>query len=92
MHHLTENPTPVQILVSEYPNYLQYTDAFLLGEGVGVITPVIQSIQPWVCQYAWPQEIQNELLSHTNPKGRLMINDLELVVLVLGWMVLEYVV
>ena len=37
-HHLAENPTPLQILVSEYHNYLQYTDTCLLGSG-GVITP-----------------------------------------------------
>ena len=26
VHHLAENQTPVQILVSEYPDYLHYTD------------------------------------------------------------------
>ena len=62
-----------------------------MGSG-GVITPGIQSIQPWVWKYAWPQNIQNELFSHTNTKGRLTINDLELAGLVLGWLVLEYVV
>ena len=39
-----------------------------------------------------PQEIQNEIVSHRNPKVRLTINDLELAVLVLGWLVLDYVV
>ena len=40
VHHLAENPTPVQILVSEYTNYLQYIDSCLL-EAEGVIAPVI---------------------------------------------------
>ena len=90
-HHLAENPTPLKILVSEYHNYLQYTYTCLLGSG-GVITPGIQSIQPWVWKYAWPQNIPNGLVSHTNTKGRLTINDLELAELVLEWLVLEYLV
>ena len=91
MSHIVENPTPVQIIVSEYPYYLKYTDTYLLVAG-GVIAPGLQSIQPWVWQYAWPQDIQNKLVSHTNPKGRFTINNLELAGLVLGWLVLEYVV
>ena len=31
VQHLGKNPTPVQLLVTEYPNYLQYTDACKLG-------------------------------------------------------------
>ena len=58
MHHLSENPTPVQILVSEYLDYLQYTYACQLVLD-GLITPVLHSIQLWVWKYAWPQDIQN---------------------------------
>ena len=36
--------------------------------------------------------IQNELVSYTNPKGRLTIKILELAVLVMQWLVMEYVV
>ena len=46
-HHLAENPTPLQIISSEYPDYLQCTDECILGVG-GVITPGIQIIQPWL--------------------------------------------
>ena len=60
---------------------------FVLGQG-GVITPGLKSSPPWVWKHAWPQDIQNELVSYTNPKDRLMINDIELAGLVLGWMVL----
>jgi hypothetical protein len=62
-----------------------------LGAG-GVITPGLEAIQYWVWQYEWPLDIQRELVSATNRKGRLTINDLELAGLVLGWLVLEYVV
>ena len=54
VHHLADNPRPVQILVGEYPDYLQYTDSCLLEAG-GAITPGTHSIQPWVWKYAWPQ-------------------------------------
>ena len=57
-----------------------------------MVTPGLQIIQPWIWQYAWPHDIQNELVSYTNSKGRLTINDLELAGLVLGWLVMEYVV
>ena len=33
MHHLAENPTSVQIIVSEYINYLKYTDSCILVAG-----------------------------------------------------------
>ena len=56
-----------------------------------MIKPVIQSIKPWVWTYAWPQDIKNELVSYTNPKGRLTINNIKLGGSVLLWMVLEYV-
>ena len=91
VQHLATNPTPVQLLVSEYPNYIQYTDACKLGAG-GVITPGLDAIQYWVWQFEWPLDIQKELVSATNRNGRITINDLELGGLVLGWLVLEHVV
>ena len=33
VHHLVENPTLVQILVSEHPDYLRFTDTCLLISG-----------------------------------------------------------
>ena len=90
VQHLATNPTPVQLLVSEYPNYIQYTDACKLGAG-GVITPGLDAIQYWVWQLEWPLDIQKELVSATNRNGRITINDLELGGLVLGWLVLEHV-
>ena len=89
VHHLAENPTPVQIVVIKYPDCLQYIDICQLGAG-RVIAPGFKSIQLWVCPYVWPQNIQNELEYQTNPKVRLTINNIKLVGLVMGWLVLEY--
>ena len=86
VQHLGKNPTPVQLLVTKYPNYLQYTDACKL------ITSGLGAIQFWVWQYEWPLDIQRELVSATNKGGKLTINNLELAGLVLGWLVLEHVV
>ena len=87
---MTSNPTPVQLLVSEFPNIIEYTDACKLGAG-GVITPGMDPFQHWVWQYEWPLDIQQELVTDKNRNGKLTINDLELAGLVLGWLVLEYV-
>ena len=38
VQRLGAHPTPVQFLVSEYPNYIQYTNACKFGAG-GIITP-----------------------------------------------------
>ncbi len=88
---LASTPTPVQLLVTDYPNYIQYTDACKLGAG-GVITPGIDAFFYYVWQYEWPQDIQDMLVSWQNPNGTLTINDLELAGMVLGWLVIEYVI
>ena len=62
-----------------------------IGGRGGVITPILQIIQPWVWQYAQQKDIQNELVSYTNPKVTLMEKYIELEGLGLGWLVLEYV-
>ena len=51
--YLAKNPTPVQILVIYYLDYLQYIDACNLGLG-GVFAPGLQIIQPWVWQFECP--------------------------------------
>lgn len=90
VQHMGTNPTPVQVLVSNYPNYIQYTDACALGAG-GVITPGLDPMQYWVWQYEWPDDIKKELVTSTNRTGKITINDLELAGIVIGWLVLEYV-
>ena len=82
MQHLGQNPTPVQLLVSTYPNYIQYTDACKLVGAGGVITPGLDPMQHWVWRFEWPADIQKELVTGTNKTGKLTINDLELASLV----------
>ena len=72
-----------QLLVTNYPNYIQYTDACALGS-VGVITPGLDAIQYWVWQFEWPDDIKTELVTFANKTGKQTINDLELAALVLG--------
>ena len=88
VQHLAKQPTPVQLLVPDYPHLLQYTDACGLGAG-GVITPGLSACPYIVWQFEWPLDIQRQLVSAKNPTGTLTINDLELAGLVLGWLVLE---
>ena len=87
---LAKNPTPVQLLVSDYPNYILYTDSCKLGAG-GVVTPGIEGIPYVVWQFEWPDDIQERLVTEKNPTGDLTINDFELAGMVLGWLVLEYI-
>ena len=81
-------PTPVQLLVPEFPNYLQYTDACSLGAG-GIIAPGTSACPPFVWQFEWPPDIRASLITDQNRKGTLTINDLELAGMVLGWLVME---
>ena len=90
IQQLQTAPTPVQLLVSSYPNYIQFTDACGLGAG-GIITPGLDPMQHWVWKFEWPRDIKEALVSGTNKTGTLTINDLELAGLVLGWLVLEHV-
>ena len=90
VQQLATIPTPVQLLVPENPNYIQYTDSCKLGAG-GVITPGIDNCPYVVWKYEWPKDIQQQLVSSSNKEGKLTINDLELAGLVLGWLVMEQV-
>ena len=90
VQHLARHPTPVKLLVSDYPNFVLFTDACGLGAG-GVVTPGLDPSKHWVWQLEWPEDIKRRLISLANPQGDITINDLELAGLVLGWLVLEHV-
>ena len=83
--NLSHHPTPVRLLVSGYPHYLEYTDACCLGAG-GAITPGLASIPHFIWTFEWPKGIRDAFDSHS-----ITINDLELAALVIGWLVLEQV-
>ena len=85
VQYLAKHPTPVSLLVPQYPNYLQYTVACRIGAG-GVICLGLDETKYIVWKFQWPTKITNLF-----DKGTLTINDLELAGLVLGWLVLEYI-
>jgi len=76
-------PTPVQLLLADWPNYINYTDSCGIGAG-GVATPGINRIKNTVWQYEWPEDIKEMMRKHI-----VTMNDLELAAMVLGWLVLE---
>ena len=77
-------PTPIGLLVAEYPTHINYTDACGIGGG-GVVTPGLLAIANTVWQFEWPEDIKEMMRKHI-----LTINDLELAAMVMGWLVLEY--
>lgn len=85
---MKENPSHVCLLVTNDPNYLNFTDACGLGAG-GVISSGNKDIAPIVWQFEWPDEIKKELITADNPSGTITINDLELAGMLLGWLILE---
>ena len=80
----------MQLLVSKYPNYTLYTDACKLGAG-GLSTPGMTHVPYWLWKFEWPKDIQEEVITEATPTHTLIINDLELVGLVLGLLVLDNV-
>jgi hypothetical protein len=88
IHFMMKNPTSVLQLLAEYPAYVGYSDACGVGVG-GIWTSGLTHIKPFVWKYEWPRDIQDTIISSTNPKGTLTINDLELAGTVLNWLALE---
>jgi hypothetical protein len=87
--YMASNPTSVLQLVSEYPNFVGYSDACKLGAG-GVWSSGTEQISPFLWQQAWPIDIQEALVTDDNPNGSITINDLELAGAVLNWLALEH--
>ena len=83
IHHLAASPTPVRLLVPNFPDFLQYTDACGLGCG-GVLGPGLSASPHVVWQYEWPPQIKARF---TN--GLITIMDLELAAMLLGYLILE---
>ena len=81
-------PTHVMQLVATHPDFLGYSDACGTGVG-GVWMGIIEDIGYIVWRMEWPQDIIDNLCTSSNPKGRLIMNDMELAGVVLEWLVLE---
>ena len=84
------SPTKCKELIGGWPHYIGYTDASGVGFG-GIIIGEDAEVSPTVFRGQWPPDIQSELVSRTNPKGKLSINDLELAGLLLTWLIMEEV-
>ena len=87
--HLKTNATSVLQLVPAPPSYISYTDACGLGAG-GVWCSGSSDIAPFLWQMKWPKDIQEELRTWENPKGKLSINILELAGAVIAFLILEH--
>jgi hypothetical protein len=88
IQHMKRTPTSVLQLMQNYPDYLGHSDSCGLGTG-GTWSSGLKPIKPFLWQLEWPNDIKTRLVSSTNPKGDLTINDLELAGLVLNWLALE---
>jgi hypothetical protein len=86
--HMQKHPTSVLQLMSNYPDYIGYSDACRLGAG-GAWCSGLKEISPFIWQVQWPEDIQNDLNTDDNPEGSLTINDLELAGAVLNFLALE---
>jgi hypothetical protein len=85
---LNRRPTHVHELVVRPPGYLGYCDASAFGAG-GVWFSGTASLRPQVWRLEWPADITNEVVSSTNPGGRLTNSDLEMAAIVLHFSALE---
>ena len=88
IQYMKKNPSSVLQLVKNWPDYIGHSDACKLGAG-GTWGNGLKQIEPFLWQVEWPQAVQRELITDSNPDGSITINDLELAGMVLNWLALE---
>ena len=79
---MKQRPTYLAEIVQRLPTDLGYTDASGIGGGGVWLNPNADGIHH-VWRLKWPADIQADLVSFTNPAGRITNSDLELAALVL---------
>jgi len=84
----TKEPTLCTDLIPSQPNYIGYCDMSKMGAG-SVWFGAQKNLPPIVWRMAFPQDIQDRLVSHDNPHGSLSNSDFEMAGLLLHWLVLE---
>jgi hypothetical protein len=84
----TEKPMHCKDLVADLPDYIGIVDASSHGVG-GVILGELSALPPTVFRLQWPMDISVDLVSFSNPKGRINHSDLEMAGLLLLWLCLE---
>ena len=85
---MKNNPVSVLQLVTDFPNFIGFSDACKLGVG-GIWSPGTDTCPYIVWQLERPLEIQRRLVTDDNPNGDISINDLELAGIVINFIVLE---
>jgi hypothetical protein len=86
--YMDDNPTSVLQLVQNYPDYIGYSDSCGIGTG-GTWSSGTKHLSPFLWQLRWPADIENSLVTSSNPSGTITMNDLELAGMVLNWYALE---
>ncbi len=81
-------PTPCKDLAPADPDYGRYCDASKMGAG-GVWFGISKPLPPIVWRITFPPDIQQAIVSESNPTGRLTNSDLEMAGMLCQWLVLE---
>lgn len=71
-----------------WPNLIGICNANKHGVG-DIVIGDLQAIPPVVYCLEWPQMVQLDIISETNPDGTITNSDLECVGLLLVWLVME---
>jgi hypothetical protein len=85
---LAKRPTHVSELVPQEPDYTGFCDASAFGAG-GVWFGGSKPLPPIVWRIQWPQDITTDVVSDSNPTGRITNSDLEMAGVLLQEAVLE---
>lgn len=86
---ISQWPTFCQELAPDTPDYIGYCDISKLGAG-GDWMSGSKFLKPTVGQLKFPQDIQNQVVSFSNPKGDITNSDLEIAGLLAKYLVLEH--
>ena len=84
-----KRPTFCRELIPDTPHYVGYCDASKLGAG-GVWMSGQKFLKPTVWRLEFPKEIQDRVVSFSNPNGDITNSDLEMAGLLAEFLVLEH--
>jgi hypothetical protein len=90
LHKSTVEPMQCCQLVSGWPNFIGIKDALSHGVG-GVILGKLSTCPHTVFCFAWPDDIQESLVSPSNRNGTISNSDLEMAGLLLLFVIMEQV-
>ena len=88
LHDSITHPTHCRSLVTGWTDFVGICDASKHGVG-GIIVGELRAAPPTVFRIEWPAEVQDALVSESNPNGTISNSDLECAGLVLVWLLLE---